>query len=147
MVSFNVNIDENERLKRMIEEETILVDVEENLASTSRLNKQQQFAYDMIMERVESESSSAFFIDGLGGARETFLYKSLLAGVRSQNLIALVVASSGVSAFLLHGGRIAHSRFKIPLEIIGEISCSVSDKCGFIALIRTIKLRYLRVKT
>ncbi|XP_022872324.1 uncharacterized protein LOC111391357 [Olea europaea var. sylvestris] len=114
MVSFNVSIDENERLKRMIEYETIHFDVEEDIASTSRLNKEQQFAYDMIMERVKSKSSGAFFIDD--------------------------PSSSGVSASLLPGGRTAHSRFKIPLEIGGEISCYVSKQSALRNLLKISRL-------
>ncbi|XP_022897437.1 ATP-dependent DNA helicase PIF4-like [Olea europaea var. sylvestris] len=128
MVPFNVNIDETERLRRMVEEETTNFDIEGRLACATTLNKEQQFAYDIIMEKVKSESSGAFFIDGLGGTGKTFVYKAFLTGVRSQNLIAVAITSSGVSASLLPGGRTAYSRFKIHLETVAEISCSVSKQ-------------------
>ena len=48
---------------------------------------------------------------------KTFLTEVLLATVRGMGKIALAVASSGIAAELLEGGRTAHSRFKIPIPI------------------------------
>ncbi|KAG5247255.1 DNA helicase [Salix suchowensis] len=45
----------------------------------------------------------------------TFLWHSLINSIRSEGLIVLAVASSGIASILLPGGRTAHSRFKIPL--------------------------------
>ncbi|XP_022872027.1 uncharacterized protein LOC111391107 [Olea europaea var. sylvestris] len=92
------------------------------------------------MEKVNSKSSGVYFIGGPGGSCKTFLYEALLAGVRSQNLIALATASSGVSASLLPGGRTAHSRFKIPLEIVGEVNCSVSKQSTLGTLLKMSNL-------
>lgn len=41
----------------------------------------------------------------------------LLAQIRSQNLIALALTSSGIAATLLDSGRTAHSTLKFPLNI------------------------------
>ncbi|XP_022864614.1 ATP-dependent DNA helicase PIF1-like [Olea europaea var. sylvestris] len=62
------------------------------------------------------------------------------AGVWSQNLIALATASSGVSVSLLPGGPTAHSRFKIPLETVGEICCSVSKQSALGTLLKMSRL-------
>ncbi|XP_022899120.1 uncharacterized protein LOC111412425 isoform X2 [Olea europaea var. sylvestris] len=75
-----------------------------------------------------------------GGTRKTFLYKALLISVRSQNFIALATASSGVAASLLPGGRTAHSRFKIPLETIDEVNCSVSKQSALGMLLKMFRL-------
>ncbi len=53
----------------------------------------------------------------------TFLYKSLLATVRARGDIALAVASSGIAALLLQGGRTAHSRLKIPIPVHSSSVC------------------------
>ncbi|XP_022854161.1 ATP-dependent DNA helicase PIF1-like [Olea europaea var. sylvestris] len=140
LVSFDVNIDEDERLRRMVAEETINFDVQGGYAYASTLNNEQQFAYDIIMEKVKLELGGTFFIDGPGGTGKTFLYKALLASVRSQNLIALATASSGVSPSLLPGGRTAHSRFKIPLETIGEIICPISKQSALATLFKMCRL-------
>jgi len=45
---------------------------------------------------------------------KTFLWHTIINRLRSDGLIVLVVASSGIASLLLPGGRIAHSRFKNP---------------------------------
>ena len=47
-------------------------------------------------------------------------YQLLLAFVRKDKKVALLVASSGIAALLLEGGKTAHARFKIPLNSDGE---------------------------
>ena len=84
-----------------------------------RLNPQQRSVYQDVMAAVErsreGQGGQAFFVDGLGGAGKTFLYGCMLSSVRAGGGIALSVASSGIAALLLEGGRTAHSRFKIPV--------------------------------
>ena len=65
-----------------------------------------------------------FFVDGPGGTGKTFLYKGLLAKVRAEGIVALAVASSGISALLLDSGTTAHSRFKIPLKLGADSTCT-----------------------
>jgi hypothetical protein len=69
------------------------------------------------------KNGNAFFIDGPGGTGKTFLYNNLLAAVRKEGDIALAVASSGIAALLLPGGRTAHSRLKIPFKL--ESTCNI----------------------
>ena len=47
---------------------------------------------------MDDNCPGVFFIDGPGGTGKTFLYKALLANVRSRGFIALATASSGVAA-------------------------------------------------
>jgi hypothetical protein len=47
--------------------------------------------------------------------------------ISGQGKIALAVASSGIAALLLPGGRILHSRFKIPLDIKQNSMCNVKN--------------------
>jgi CO dehydrogenase nickel-insertion accessory protein CooC1 len=56
-----------------------------------------------------------FFIDGLGGTGKTFLYRTVMANLRSRGQIVLATASSGIAATLLPGGRTTHSRFKLTI--------------------------------
>nr|GEW39505.1 DNA helicase [Tanacetum cinerariifolium] len=42
--------------------------------------------------------------------------KTIICSLRSERKIVLAVASSGIASLLLPSGRIAHSRFKLPLE-------------------------------
>ena len=106
--------------------------MEKRDASVPALNQQQRAAYDGIMAAVASgrgegigEGQSLFFLDGLGGAGKTFTYNAILSSVRAEGKVAIAVASSGIAALLLEGGRTAHSRFKIPVPCTADSSCFV----------------------
>ena len=89
------------------------------------LNPEQREAYDLIKQAIDNPGTAAnnvFFIDGVGGAGKTFLYSCVLHDVRANGGIALAVASSGIAALLLDGGRTAHSRFKIPVANLDAFS-------------------------
>ncbi|XP_049406441.1 uncharacterized protein LOC125870140 [Solanum stenotomum] len=75
-----------------------------------------------------------------GGSGKTFLYRALLATVRSKGFIALATATSGVAASILPGGRTTHSRFKIPINIDEQFSCNISKQSSLASLIRDAKL-------
>lgn len=70
----------------------------------------------------------------------TFLYKALLAEVRTHGLIAIATASSGAAANNLPGGRTAHSRFKIPLQLENNSMCNIKKQSGTAELLRRARL-------
>ncbi|ONL99141.1 Helicase [Zea mays] len=102
---------------REIYEEESIVPTTEDVALKETLNEEQRSAYDKILSVVDTNNGGVFFVDGPGGTGKTYLYKALLAALRSQDKIAVATATSGVAASILPGGRTAHSRFKIPLTI------------------------------
>lgn len=112
----------------------------EDLLIASKLNAEQKCAYDLILETVFSSKGQSFFVDGPGGTGKTFLYRSLLATLRSQGYIAIAVATSGVAASILPGGRTAHSRFKIPLDFSRNKTCQLSKQSSMARLIIQCKL-------
>ncbi|XP_074356353.1 uncharacterized protein LOC141696064 [Apium graveolens] len=57
--------------------------------------------------------------------------------LRSEGLIVLPVASSGIAATLIHGGRTAHSRFKIPIVLDDCFSCAIRHDSDIAELIKT----------
>jgi hypothetical protein len=69
-------------------------------------------------------------VDGPGGTGKTFLYKALLARVRSKGLIAIATTTSGI----------AHSRFKIPIKIGDNSMCSFTKQSGTAELLRRASL-------
>ncbi len=77
-----------------------------------------------------------FFLDGLGGTGKTHVYGLLLAKVKSQRRIALAVTSSGIAALLLEGGRTAHSRFKIPIDLHEQSTCMIAPRTNLALLIQ-----------
>ncbi|KAL0385745.1 UNVERIFIED_CONTAM: ATP-dependent DNA helicase RRM3 [Sesamum radiatum] len=113
---------------------------EADLLSIDKLNDDQMRAFKIITEKIYSSSSGTYFIDGPGGSGITFLYRALLADVRSRGYIALAVATSGVAAALLPGGRTAHSRFKIPIDIDGKTKCKISKHTTLVKLLLSAKL-------
>jgi hypothetical protein len=65
------------------------------------------------MSSVDTEDVGLFFVHGPSETEKTYLYRALLATIRSQKKIVVATATSGVAASIMSGGRTAHSRFKI----------------------------------
>jgi hypothetical protein len=93
---------------------------------TLSLNEDQTNAFNKIVQRVRQTAPGFFFVSGYGGTGKTYLWNRIVGYLRGQNKIVLTVASSGVAALLLPGGRTAHSRFKIPCEVEDDMICDVS---------------------
>jgi ATP-dependent DNA helicase PIF1 len=127
---------------RLVQEELGYNQVEMQAATDFALaafNLDQRSAYNTVMAAVEGESG-VFFLQGPGGTGKTFVENSMLAGVRQNHGIALAVASSGIAALLLRGGRTAHSRFKIPLECGSDTVLSISKQGELAELLKQASL-------
>ena len=87
----------------------------------------QKKAFQTIMKNIIEEKEDIFFLDAPGGTGKTFLLNLILAEVRKSGNVTL--ASSGVAASLLHGGRTAHSALKLPinLNLTEEPICNIID--------------------
>jgi hypothetical protein len=92
------------------------------------------------MNAVGSAQGGVFFVDGPGGTGKTFLYRALLATVRGKGDIAVATATLGVAASIMPGGRTAHSRFKIPLNIEEGSYCSFTKQNGTAKLLQMASL-------
>jgi len=62
------------------------------------------------------------------------------AALRSKGEIVLTVASSGIAALLIPGGRTTHSRFCIPLNVDEFSTCTIVPKSPLALLIQKAKL-------
>jgi hypothetical protein len=73
-----------------------------------------------------------YYLDGPGGTGKTFLLNCIIDTSRGHNQKTVAVASTGVAALLLRGGKTAHSGFKIPVNFSCESYCNFSggDKVG-----------------
>lgn len=62
--------------------------------------------------------------------------------MRKNNDIAIAVASSGIAATLLDGGRTAHSMFKLPLSIyhIENPNCNIEINSDLAKILRRNKI-------
>ena len=99
----------------------------EKLALLRKLNPEQKQAFDAILQSVNSKLHKLIFVNGYGGTGKTFLWKAITTSLRSEGKIVLAVASSAIAALLIPGGRTAHSRFRIPLNIINESTCDIKQ--------------------
>jgi len=138
-----LNEEQNQKSDLILEEMNYNIDELNNdlLTKEKLLNNDQKRIYYDIIKAVNNEiSDSVFFVDGPGGYGKTFLFNTILAKVRSQKNIALAVASSGIAALLLDGGRTAHSRFKIPLKLTETSLLNISQQSDLAELIKATKL-------
>jgi ATP-dependent DNA helicase PIF1 len=92
------------------------------------------------MPAVCSKQGGLFFVDGPGGTGKTFLYRALLAKLRSQDKLVVATATSGVAAAIMPGGRTAHSCFKIPLTLQESGCCSFTKQSGTAKLLQQAAL-------
>jgi ATP-dependent DNA helicase PIF1 len=121
--------DDASHIPREIFEEASIEQNPEDVLLCESLNTEQRFAYDEIMDTVYSKQGRLFFVDRLGGTGKTFfLYRALLAKLRSQDKLAVATATSGVAATIMPGERTAHSRFKIPQLFKRVVSIASRNK-------------------
>ncbi|XP_071719248.1 uncharacterized protein [Rutidosis leptorrhynchoides] len=106
----------------------------------TKLTSEQKEAYDQIIKVVDHGKGAVFFLYSYGGTGKNFLWKTLSAALRSKGEIVLNVASSGIAALLLSGGRTAHSRFNILLHPTDESFYTISPSSKLGELIRRVKL-------
>src|SRR6267142_1911064 len=106
----------------------------------AKLNPDQQAGFDKITSAVTTKSGEIFFLHGAGGTGKTFLYNTLCYHLRSQDKIVLCVASSGIAALLLQGGRTAHSCFKIPIPCHESSICNIPKTSQLAELIHMTDL-------
>ena len=112
----------------------------EHMKLLHKLNQDQRMAFDVIIESVNDSLGKLIFVDGYGGTGKTFLWKAVTTKLRSEGNIVLAVASSGIAALLLQGGRTAHSRFHIPLKITNESTCNIKQGTFLAELIKKTSL-------
>lgn len=99
--------------------------LQDSITLSAALNSDQKVIYDSVIQSISNHQSFLYFVSGHGGTRKTFLWTAILATLRSQHHIVLAVASCGVASLLLPGGRTAHSRFKIPLDVHENSMCAI----------------------
>lgn len=112
----------------------------ESVELPGQLNTDQRKAFDAITESVNNKLGKLTFVNGYGGTGKTFLWRAITTSLRSEGKIVLAVASSGIAALLLPGGRTAHSRFHIPLTINNESTCTIRQGTDLAELLKKTSL-------
>nr|XP_040256329.2 uncharacterized protein LOC120974039 [Aegilops tauschii subsp. strangulata] len=113
---------------------------DEHKTILNNLNQDQKKAFDKIMESVNKGLGKQIFVEGYSGTGKTYLWKALTTKLRSEGKIVLAVASCGIAALLLQGGRTAHSRFRIPLNITEESTCEIKQGSHLAELLKKTSL-------
>lgn len=100
-----------------------------------RLNSMQHLIFEKVVQSVNSCSGGFYFVYGHGGTRKTFLWSTIICKLRSEGHIVLAVATSGIASLLIEGGRTAHSRFRIPIDINESSTCEIRKNTHLAELI------------
>ncbi|XP_074327851.1 uncharacterized protein LOC141665769 [Apium graveolens] len=133
----------NNGTNNLILEETSynIVEMEKEYSKLLQVCTEQQMSvYDAVMGAVHGGSGGLFFVYGSGGCGKTFLWRTLISRLRSEGKIVLPVASSGIAATLMPGGRTAHSRFKIPIMLDEFSTCNIAHDSDIAQLIKQTDL-------
>ena len=106
------------------------------------LTEDQSQALKVVMDSVSSKKGRFLFLDAPGGTGKTFLTNLILAKIRLGRGVAVAVASSGIAATLLAGGRTAHSTFKLPLNMTfnENPTCNFPKNSGTAEVLKRAKL-------
>ena len=100
------------------------------------LSLEQRDTFDTIIEWTFNSSQTAhFFVHGAAGPGKTFLYETLCYYYCAEDAIILCVASTGIAAQLLPGGRTSHSCFRIPIICLDTSTSHVSARSELADLI------------
>ncbi len=84
--------------------------------------------------------SAHFFLEGAGGNRKSFLYRTICSYYHSKHFQGLCMASTGIASLLLPGGQTAHSFFSIPIKLVEMSQCGIKAGSTKAGLLRRVKL-------
>ena len=96
--------------------------------------------YLAVHSSTDSDCQKIHILNSPGGYGKTLVLKVIAAKIRSEEGIVICVASTGLAAQNLEGGRTAHSRFKIPIDILEDSTCSIKAQSSLAKLIKLSKL-------
>ena len=82
---------------RELTKERKIVVSDEDIKLAESLNTEQMEGFNEIFYHVIRNKEKVFFVDGPGGTGKTYLYRALLARVRSTDRIAISKATSAIS--------------------------------------------------
>ncbi|GBO17046.1 hypothetical protein AVEN_150339-1 [Araneus ventricosus] len=124
----------------------ILAEQQKEQINAPKLNEEQKLVFDIILKAIydnKEDISRLFFLEGPAGTGKTFLYNTLLHTIRGKGHHVTPVASTGIAATLLNGGRTAHSVFKIPIVLNATSICNVKPNIQEAKLICDKKINNL----
>ena len=136
-------ISPEEKLSRTFSEELFSTEDQKKIVTEDepKLNKSQQNMVEDIYQAVHGNNTEkTFVVNSPGGYGKTFAFTVVAAKLRCEGKIVLNVASTGLAAQNLQGGRTAHSRFKIPIPILEDSTCGIKAQSDLAKLIKETSL-------
>ena len=139
-------LSEAETIAAMFRDELYDRDSQSEVASQlqPRLNETQaalcEDLYHAVHAGKDEKVVKEFILNAPGGYGKTFLFQAIASKIRSEGGIVLCVASTGLAAQNLEGGRTAHSRFKIPIDILDDSMCGINAQSHLAKLMKAADL-------
>jgi len=129
-------------IHRSSEEYLPYIESQQGEINCQKLNDEQRAAFELVMKSAlnENENQTCFFLDGPGGTGKTFLYSTLMHVLRGMSHVVLPVASTGITATLLQGGRTYHSQFKLPVPLLETSVSNIRSSSKEARVIRAARL-------
>jgi hypothetical protein len=113
---------------------------EQATINIAMLNPEQKRVYDEIFHSATNGEGGLFFVNGPGGTGKSFTWNTLAYSIRGRSLIVLCIASSGIAALILIGGRTSHAMFKIPIQIHEGSLCDIKRGSALAELLKQVSL-------
>jgi hypothetical protein len=103
--------------------------------SAGQMNEEQSAILAAVRDALRGGRKDPIYVQAPGGTGKTWTCNTILDEIRGAGNVALAVASSGIAATLLDGGRTFHSRFKMPILHDANSVCNISAGSGLAELI------------
>ena len=124
----------------LVRRELLAYDAAQEFHSYQEKYRMLQPAQKNLVDQVLQATGTAFFLDAVGGAGKTFCENLILSKLRSQGKIAVAVATSGIAATLLQGGKTAQGHLKLPIIYADGCTWNISAQSPEAALFREAEL-------
>lgn len=110
--------------------------------NVSMMNEEQFDLTSTILDSVLYDKNKCVFIKAAAGTGKTFTLNTILHFCRSQNILALPVATSGIAALLFEGGRTINNRFRLipPITAYSITQIPMTQQNHLFRLVRESKL-------
>ena len=105
------------------------------------INRSQEKIFKMVRSNLMSSlPGEQFIVDAPAGYGKTFLFNLLATFTRMMGGICLCLASTGIAAGNMEGGRTAHSTFKLPIPTLEDSVSGIKLQTSEATVIRDAKL-------
>jgi hypothetical protein len=119
-------IDAHDRIKKIPLQHAYDYDVGEQeflfqslYANCSRVVAQ-KVLIDAILNTILAGHQVLTYVNAPGGCGKTYTFNCIMAALRAHNLVVLAVATTGIAALQLNGGKTVHTALKVPIDPTGS---------------------------